>query len=258
MKSAVLALGIALAGPIGAASAAQNPVVEAFGSGLAVDVIEVAIVDGLVPVNSDEQAVAYLAKRIPADQKARFETFVASRTMSNDLAGERLAEFFVIENLRDRLKAEASTQRHVRLSITIDDAKFPVSPKMPFVPSMPILKTRLGGAFQIRDIASGAVLAEGRIDNSLDSSADMLEARARNKVNYQNFGRDDHLQVLAGTGNALSRNLETLLRTNPLPTGMTVTDRMTVGAAIPVTIAQGFEHANFDVRVANPIPSQEH
>jgi hypothetical protein len=48
----------------------------------------------------------------------------------------------------------------VRLSITIDKAKFPVA-KMPLAPVMPILNPSMSGDFKIQDMTSGAVLCEG-------------------------------------------------------------------------------------------------
>ena len=247
MKSAVLAFGvtIALLGAATSAAAQQNAFVQAYGDKLAVETVEVSIGDGLIPISSDVQAVAYLAKQMPADQKARFDSFVAGRTMSNDLAAERLAEFFATENIAARLKGDGTAPRRVRLSIKIDDAKFPVV-KLPLAPVMPILNPSMSGDFKIQDATSGALLAEGRIVNSVSFVPDMYEARKRNALKVLNFGRDDHLQVLAAASNGLARDAEALFRDPSL-------DRMSAHKIEGVEVQQ----ATFDTRISPSPTSQE-
>jgi hypothetical protein len=71
MRRAVLALGVAavLLGVATSAAAQQNACVQAYGDKLAVAQVEVSIGDGLIPVSSDVQAVAYLAKQAPATRR---------------------------------------------------------------------------------------------------------------------------------------------------------------------------------------------
>jgi hypothetical protein len=247
MRRAVLALGVAivLLGAASSASAQQNALVQAYGDKLAVEAVEVSIGDGLIPVSSDVQAADYVAKRMPADQKSRFESFVTGRKMSADLAAERLAEFFAIDNISDRLKNDGTASRRVRLSIVIDEAKFPVA-KLPLAPVMPILNPQMSGSFKIQDAASGAVLAEGRIVDSVSFGPDMYEARKRNALKVLNFGRDDHLQVLAAASNGLARNAEALLRDPSL-------GRMSAHKIEGVAVQQ----ATFEIRVSPPANSQE-
>jgi hypothetical protein len=247
MRRVALALGVATAllGAATSAAAQQNAFVQAYGDKVAVDAVDVSIGDGLIPVSSDVQAVAYVAKQMPADQKARFESFVAGRKMSADLAAERLAEFFVTENVADRLKGDGTASRRVRLSIVIDEAKFPVA-KLPLAPVMPILNPKMSGSFKVQDVASGAVLAEGRIIDSVSFVPDMYEARKRNALKVLNFGRDDHLQVLAGAGNGLARNAQALLQDQTL-------GRMNAHKIEGVEVQQ----ATFEIRVSQPANSQE-
>lgn len=245
MRRATLAVTVALLGAATSAAAQQNTLVQAYGDKLAVAEVEVAIGDGLIPVSSDVQAVDYVAKRMPADQKARFERFVANRKMSDDLAAERLAEFFATDNIADRLKGDGATTRRVRLSITIDAAKFPVA-KLPFAPIMPTLNPQMNGSFKIQDVASGAVLAEGRIVDSVSFVPDMREAKKRNALKVLNLGRDDHLQVLAGASNGLARDAEALLPDPSL-------GRMSAHPIEGVEVQQ----ASFEIRVSKPATPQE-
>lgn len=250
----------ALGGATGVASAESNPLVHAYGAGLVVDRIDVVVVDGLITANSDVEAYEYVTKLAPAEQKARFEQFSAERSMSKDLAAERLAEFLISENVLARLGgANAPTDaRHVTLSLKIDEASFPASPKMPLMPALPILVPKLGADFVIRDVASGEILVQGRVFESAGSAQDMIEAKERNGLVYKKMGMNVHFQVLAGAGNALGRNLESLMRTDPLPAGFVETNRFAVGTAIPVTVRQGYRHAQFQIQLATqPATSQE-
>ncbi|WP_446485262.1 hypothetical protein [Caulobacter sp. LARHSG274] len=252
--SAVLGLAGA-----GAASAEPNPLVQAYGAGLVIDQVDIAVVDGVITTNSDVEAYEYVTKLAPAEQKARFERFVADRPMSKDLAAERLAEFLISENVRSRLggtNAPAGA-RHLTLSLKVDEASFPASPKMPLVPALPILEPKLAADFILRDAASGAMLAQGRILDSTGSPQDMVDAKARNGLVYKKMGMNLHFQVLAGAGNALGRNLETLMRTDPLPTGFVETNRFSVGTAIPVTVKEGYRHARFQIQLAMPIATSQ-
>jgi hypothetical protein len=247
MKRVALAFGVsaALLGVATSAAAQQNACLQAYGDKLAVAQVEVSIGDGLIPVSSDVQAVAYLAKQAPADQKARFESFVAGRKMSDDLAAERLAEFFATENIADRLKGDGTASRRVRLSITIDKAKSPVA-KMPLAPVMPILNPSMSGDFKIQDVTSGAVLCEGSIIDSVSFVPDMREAKKRNALKVLNFGRDDHLQVLAGASNGLARNAQALFQ-DPSP------GRMSAQRIEGVEVQQ----ATFEIRVSQPTPTSQ-
>lgn len=247
MRRAALALGVSavLLGIATSAAAQQNACVLTYGGKLAVSQTEVSIGDGLIPVSSDVQAAAYIAKQMPADQKARFDSFVAGRKMSNDLAAERLGEFFATTNIADRLKDDGTSSRRVRVSIVIDRAKFPVA-KLPLAPVMPILNPTMSGSFKIQDAASGAVLCEGRIVDSISFVPDMYEARKRNALKVLNFGRDDHLQVLGGAGNGLARSVEALLRDGEL-------GRMSAHRIEGVEVQQ----AVFEIRVSPPATSQE-
>jgi len=247
MRQAALALGVSavLLGVATSAAAQQNACVQAYGDKLAVAQVEISIGDGLIPVSSDVQAVAYIAKQMPAEQKARFERFVAGRKMSNDLAAERLAEFFAIDNITDRLKGDGSASRRVRLSITIDKAKFPVM-KLPLAPVMPTLNPSMSGDFRIQDATSGATLCEGRIVDSVSFVPDMREAKKRNGLKVLNFGRDDHLQVLAGASNGLARDAQALFQDPSL-------GRMSAQRIEGVEVQQ----ATFEIRVSQPTTSQE-
>jgi hypothetical protein len=247
MRRAALALGVSavLLGAATAAVAEQNACVQAYGDKLAVAQVEVSIGDGLIPVSSDVQAAAYVAKQMPADQKARFESFVAGRKMSDDLAAERLAEFFAIDNITDRLKGDGTASRRVRLSITIDKAKFPVV-KVPLAPVMPTLNPSMSGAFKIQDATSGAILCEGRIVDSVSFVPDMREAKKRNGLKVLNFGRDDHLQVLAGAGNGLARDAQALFQDPSL-------GRMSAHRIEGVEVQQ----ATFEIRVSQPTATSQ-
>ncbi|PVM90938.1 hypothetical protein [Caulobacter endophyticus] len=246
MSRAALFLGaaVALAGGALSAAAEPNAFVQAYGETLAVSAVDVSIKDGLIPVSSDVQAKAYVEQRMPADQKARYEAFVATRTLTDDTAAERLAEFFTIDNIAGRLKDDGSTARRARLSIVIDQAKFPVM-KLPGQ-VLPIKNTILSGSFRIEDAASGALLAEGRIKNSVAFVPDMYEAKKRNALKVLNFGRDDHLQVLAAAGNALARDAQAVFRDPAL-------DIMSPHKIEGVRVQQ----ASFEIRVSPPATSQE-
>jgi hypothetical protein len=246
MSRSALLLGaaIALAGGASSASADPNAFVQAYGQTLAVSEVDVSIKDGLIPVSSDVQAKAYVEQRMPPDQKARYEAFVATRTVSDDTAAERLAEFFTIENIADRLKGDGAASRRARLSIVIDQAKFPVM-KLPGQ-VLPIKNTILSGSFRIQDAASGAVLAEGRINDSVAFAPDMQEAKKRNALKVLNFGRDDHLQVLAAAGNGLARDAQAVFRDPAL-------ERMSPHKIEGVRVQQ----ASFEIRVSPPATSQE-
>ncbi|CAN5352799.1 hypothetical protein BH10PSE3_BH10PSE3_37750 [soil metagenome] len=249
-----VALGLGLAGVAGSASAEPNPLVHAYGAGLVIDRVEVTVVDGVITTNSDVEAYEYVTKLAPAEQKTRFERFTADRSMSKDLAAERLAEFLISENVLARLGGAnaPADARHVTLALKIDEASFPASPKMPLFPALPILEPKLSADFVIRDATSGATLVQGRVLESAGSAQDMLEAKARNGLVYKKMGMNLHFQVLAGAGNALSRNLEGLIRTDPLPEGFVETNRFSVGTAIPVTVREGYRHARFQIQIANP------
>jgi hypothetical protein len=253
------ALGLTFAGAAGAASAEPNPLVHAYGAGLVIDRIDVAVVDGVITTNSDVEAYEYVTKLAPAEQKARFERFVADRPMSKDLAAERLAEFLISENVLARLGGTNAPvdARHVTLSLKIDEASFPASPKMPLFPALPILVPKLAADFVVRDAASGATLVQGRILDSAGSGQDMLDAKARNGLVYKKMGMNVHFQVLAGAGNALGRNLESLMRTDPLPMGFVETNRFSVGTAIPVTVTEGYRHARFQIQLATPTATSQ-
>lgn len=246
MSRSALFLGaaIALAGGASSAAADPNAFVQAYGEKLAVSSVDVSIKDGLIPVSSDVQAKAYVEQRMPADQKARYEAFVATRTLTDDTAAERLAEFFAIENIADRLKDDGSATRRTRLSITIDQAKFPVI-KLPGHVA-PLRNPSLSGSFKIEDVASGAVLAEGRIIESVAFVPDMQEAKKRNALKVLNFGRDDHLQVLAAAGNGLARDAQAVFRDPAL-------ERMSPHKIEGVRVQQ----ASFEIRVSPPATSQE-
>lgn len=247
MRRAVLALGVsvALLGVASSALAEQNACVQAYGDKLAVAQVEVSIGDGLIPVSSDVQAVAYVAKQMPVDQRARFESFVAGRKMSDDLAAERLAEFFAIDNITDRLSGDETASRRVRLSITIDKARFPVV-KLPLAPVMPTLNPSMSGDFKIQDATSGATLCEGRIVDSVSFVPDIREAKKRNALKLLNFGRDDHLQVLAGASNGLARDAQALFQDPSF-------GRMSAQRIEGVEVQQ----ATFEIRVSPPTTSQE-
>ncbi|KSB88083.1 hypothetical protein AS593_23740 [Caulobacter vibrioides] len=256
MSRAALLLGaaIALAGGSSTALAAPNPVMQALGPQLVVERVEVLVVDGVIGENSDVEAYEYVTKLAPEEQKAQFTRFVADRQMSKDLAAERLAEFLIGENILARLgpAGAAPDARRVKLSLKIDQADFPASKKMPLMPALPLFVPKLGAQLRIEDAATGALLAQGRVIESAGSADDMVEAKNRNALVYKKMGMNVHFQVLAGAGNALGRNVETLLRADPLPTGFVETNRYTVGAAIPVTIRDGFRHARFDIQLATP------
>jgi hypothetical protein len=252
-------LGLTLGGAAGVASAESNPLVHAYGAGLVVDRVDVVVVDGLITTNSDVEAYEYVTKLAPAEQKARFERFVADRPMSKDLAAERLAEFLISENVLARLGGAGAPAdaRHATLSLKVDEASFPASPKMPFVPALPILEPKLAADFVLRDATSGATLAQGRVFESAGSPQDMIEAKARNGLIYKKMGMNLHFQVLAGAGNALGRNLESLMRTDPLPEGFVETNRFSVGTAIPVTVKEGYRHARFQIQLATPTATSQ-
>jgi hypothetical protein len=263
MKSLLVlsaALGLAFGGAVAAASGEPNPLVHAYGAGLVIDRVDVVVVDGVITTNSDVEAYEYVTKLAPAEQKARFEQFVAGRSMSKELAAERLAEFLVGDNVLARLGGAnaPADARHVTLSLKIDEADFPASPKMPLFPALPIFVPKLAADFVIRDAASGATLVQGRILESTGSAQDMLEAKERNGLVYKKMGMNLHFQVLAGAGNALSRNFEGLMRTDPLPEGFVETNRFSVGTTIPVSVKEGYRHAHFQIQIASPpVTSQE-
>ena len=253
------ALCLAFGGAAAAASAEANPLVHAYGAGLVVDRVDVVVVDGAITVNSDVEAYEYVTKLAPAEQKARFERFAAGRSMSKDLAAERLAEFLITENILARLGGTGASAdaRHVTLALKIDDASFPASPKMPLMPALPIFVPKLGADFVVRDVASDAILVEGRVFESAGSAQDMAEAKERNGLVYKKMGMNLHFQVLAGAGNALARNLESLMRTDPLPEGFVESSRFSVGTAIPVTVTQGYRHARFQIQLATPTATSQ-
>jgi inosine-uridine nucleoside N-ribohydrolase len=74
----------------------------------------------------------------------------------------------------------------------------------------------------------------------------MRDAKKRNALKVLNFGRDDHLQVLAGASNGLARDAQALFQ-DPSP------GRMSAQRIEGVEVQQ----ATFEIRVSQPATQKE-
>ncbi len=249
MKSVcMLALGALWSVAGSAVAQTPNSLLDTLGP-LSVQEVRVAVVDGVIPQVTDGQALAYVERRMTPDEKARFTTAMAERVFDRRTSGERLAEYLIQGNTHDRLAASDVEGREVVLTLRVDGADFPVM-RIPLAPPLPIKTSKASLSFEVIDAQTNALLARGRIDDAHGLIADTAEARTRGNLRYQNFGRDDHLQVLAGVTNALSRNVEALIRDTERSGRYIQGERMTIGTSLPVTIVEGAPAAKITIDVS--------
>lgn len=227
-----------------------NDLLKAVGPLLITDIEVVANAD-IIPRTNDDQAFAYVERRMTPEEKAEFTTALDGRPFDRGTAGERLAEYLIEDNLRKRLLPNEGAGRRVVVALRLDQADFPVM-RLPLAPPLPVRNAKAGLSFEILDAETRTTLATGRIDDAYGIVLDAGEARTRSGLKYQNFGRDDHLQVLAGVTNAVSRNVEALVSRADLPSGLILGDRMTFGTGIPVTTQESAPPAKITITLATP------
>jgi hypothetical protein len=205
---AALTLALALAFAGAPAHAVVNPFYAAYQNEITVTDVRVTYADGSVERAPDRAARNFVERSFPAELRAEFESASAAG-VTDDSYGERLSEFLVARSVRAET-AQLTGARRVRLEINVTEARIPgmgLGAAMFAASNFP----RLAGNVSILDAETGAVLATTDIRNVRSFSGDNDSAAQTHGFRYNFSGTDTGFRILAGTTEAFSRAVATVL-----------------------------------------------
>lgn len=194
---------------ISVAHASPNPFFGAYHGDVTVTDVSVTYTDGILESHSDRAAQSFVGnENFPAELRAEFEASVATRGLTGETYGERFSEFLVARSLRART-ATLTGARRVRLEVDVTDARINGMISGAFFGGAAF--PRLSGAVRILDADTGALLATATIRNALSYSQHNDDAARTHGFRYNFSGTDTNLRLLAGSTEAMSGHVGSIL-----------------------------------------------
>lgn len=200
---------LALACLASPALAAPNPFYDAYQGDVTVTDVQVTYADNILESHSDRAAANFVENGFSDELRAEFEAAAATRTLTDESYAERLSEFLVARSVRAHT-AELSGARQVRLEVTVDDARINgmISGALFGGAAFP----RLGGIVRVLDAETGALLATATIRNAQSWDMHNQAAAQTHGFRYNFSGTDTNFRLLAGSTEAMSNVVLSVLR----------------------------------------------